>query len=312
MNRRRWIAVLPLLTQLGFAQESRPDETPASAPAADFLRFRTTGDDEGALEVAVARYRDAEGRTVDLVSAIHIADAAHYRDLQRLFEEYDALLYELIGPEGAKPRPGQRQDSVISLFQKFLQRGLGLAFQLEGIDYRQPNFVHADISASEFGTLTEERGEGFWRTLHRAYVSSMAQQAALARAADPDAPPFDMVSAVRRGEGLHLLRMTLARLFDTMELQMAAFEGVGEGGSVIIGARNERAIEVLQQQLAAGKRRLGIYYGAGHMPDLDRRLRALGFTLTDVRWLTAWDVSKARDAKRDPKSDGATSRPADK
>jgi len=51
-------------------------------------------------------------------------------------------------------------------------------------------------------------------------------------------------------------------------------------------------IEVLQEQMAAGKRKLAIFYGAGHLLDLDQRLIDLKFKRTGHEWLTAWEISK--------------------
>ena len=60
---------------------------------------------------------------------------------------------------------------------------------------------------------------------------------------------------------------------------------------MLIGERNARAIRVLREQLMWNKRRLAIFYGAGHMPDLERRLvQGLGFTLESIEWVTAWTV----------------------
>jgi len=60
---------------------------------------------------------------------------------------------------------------------------------------------------------------------------------------------------------------------------------------------------VLNEALASGKRKIAIFYGGGHMPDLERRLRAeLGVEKVGVEWLPAWDVrsaeTKAREAEQ--------------
>ena len=67
----------------------------------------------------------------------------------------------------------------------------------------------------------------------------------------------------------------------------------GEDGSTIIGQRNRKALDVLRRELAKGKKRIGIFYGAGHLPDMEERL-AEGFGLypdiKSIKWLTAWDM----------------------
>ena len=65
-----------------------------------------------------------------------------------------------------------------------------------------------------------------------------------------------------------------------------------DGENVIIGDRNARCIEVLDREIAAGKKKLGIFYGAGHFPDIERRLLEKGFTRVSQKWATAWRVAK--------------------
>ena len=49
---------------------------------------------------------------------------------------------------------------------------------------------------------------------------------------------------------------------------------------------------MLKQQLAKGKKKIGIFYGAGHLNDMDERLRK-DFNLqpASITWLTAWDLA---------------------
>ena len=49
----------------------------------------------------------------------------------------------------------------------------------------------------------------------------------------------------------------------------------------------------VQRELAAGKKKIGIFYGAGHHPDMESRL-IKDFDLhpekSSIQWLTAWDM----------------------
>lgn len=62
---------------------------------------------------------------------------------------------------------------------------------------------------------------------------------------------------------------------------------------MIISDRNERCLGVMHRELAGGHRNLGIFYGAAHFPDLEKRLLDLGFKRTNQEWLTAWNIPKA-------------------
>ena len=45
---------------------------------------------------------DKDGLYVDLIGAIHIGDKAYYQQLNKDFSAYDALLYELVAPQGTR------------------------------------------------------------------------------------------------------------------------------------------------------------------------------------------------------------------
>ena len=82
---------------------------------------------------------------------------------------------------------------------------------------------------------------------------------------------------------------------------MAGFEGDGE--SVIVGERNKVAVRVLEKEIKAGKKKIGIFYGAAHMPDMEERLiKGLGFAqVGKERWLVAWDISKKKASDKPPR-----------
>jgi hypothetical protein len=64
-----------------------------------------------------------------------------------------------------------------------------------------------------------------------------------------------------------------------------------DADSAVIGARNQRAIDVLREQLKAGGKRVAIFYGVAHMPDMEQRLtEQLGFVYLDTTWIDAWKL----------------------
>jgi hypothetical protein len=76
---------------------------------------------------------------------------------------------------------------------------------------------------------------------------------------------------------------------------MASEDQAAREPRVLIEGRNERCLAVLQRELAAGRKNLGVYYGAAHMEHLERRLcQDLGFGRIDEQWLVAWDCSADR------------------
>jgi hypothetical protein len=255
---------------------------PAQEPAErrPFLRL-IDNEIDGRLELLIATYTKGSAELV-LYAALHIADPAHYLDLQRRFEAHDALLYELIADPTDRPSPGTRtEDDWFNMLQGGMGRGFGLVHQGDHIDYRPANFVHADMSPEEW----EE-------ALRRAGSSLIGEAIGMGKNHEPDREAeaaqgsIDLVAAFRSGKGAYELRRLGAQLMVQPDPQR-------DEPTVIIEGRNEKCLRVLAEQLAAGKQKLGIYYGAGHMEHLERRLlQDLGWKRTGEQWVTAWDNSK--------------------
>ena len=65
----------------------------------------------------------------------------------------------------------------------------------------------------------------------------------------------------------------------------------GPNGSVILTERNKAAVKVLSDTVKAGKKKISLFYGAAHMPDLSKRVREMGFKpVGAVEWKQAWDL----------------------
>jgi hypothetical protein len=276
---------------LAFSSEDRaraPLETSTS-----FLRFVEGKPGEGRLETGLATYEGEGGVQVDLIGAVHVGDAAYYRRLQRRFEDYEALLYEMIKPEGVSPEASDRPDNLLSAFQRGLKNILGLDFQLDAIRYDKPNFVHADMDPDTFFRLQKEKGESILSLLWKSWMAQMKS----AGQGKKQMNAFELLVALASDDSASALKLLFAREMNDMERIMAGFEGEGEE-SVIVSERNKVAMRVLGESLAAGKRKIGIFYGAGHMADLERRLvRDLGFRLVRTEWLCAWDVRRGKKSR---------------
>jgi hypothetical protein len=165
-----------------------------------------------------------------------------------------------------------------------LKNTLKLEAQVACIDYTRPNFVHADMTARAFAAKQEERGEGFLQLWMR-----MARAQALAPQPNyKDPGVLKILEILCRPDSATELKRLMGRMFDAVETVMSGMEG--PEGSVIISDRNKVAIEVLKIHLALDKKKFGIFYGAAHLPDMEKRLVDLGFTLEKVEWITAWDL----------------------
>ena len=280
--------------------------------------IRVDEDDSAArLQTAVTRM-EKDGATVDLIGAVHIADKAYYEALVERFKGYDALLFEMIGGEklgrveaGAEPEaveepeaddteetetaaPEKERDlSGLRGIYDSVARFLQLSGQSESIDYRAPNFVHADLTLAEFNRLQDERNESVL-----GFALKSALNADKTKTREPDAAK--LLAALLTGKS-NLLKLELVHTLGQGDDQIAAFAGE----SVIISDRNQRCIDVMNREIAAGHKNLGIFYGAAHFPDMEKRLVELGFKRVKQEWMTAWDIPKKAAPAPKEKKDAA-------
>ena len=271
--------------------------TPASIVFADASTefVRIAEDDQNrptALQLAVVRYVAADARlglSVDLVGAVHIGDAAYYAQLNELFESYDVLLYELVAPSDAMvtQRVAKRK-GLLSTTQVGLTRLLGLSFQLDEINYDRENFVHADLSPTELKQSMEQRGESLYVYFWRLFYASVDNYAKDPLGWNDMQKISGMLSA---GQDDSLKTLIAYEMTDMSQIQDVLGE---DSGSAVIGARNQRAIDVLQREIAAGAKRIGIFYGVAHMPDLEERLLdQVGLAYEEMSWVDAWLLGSA-------------------
>lgn len=261
--------------------------------AAEHMRFVEDDDGAARLETVVVKMTGPGGVLVDLVGAVHVADGAYFEALNERFKAYDAVLYELVGsPEKGKPLGNRAVANDarlgwIGTLQQKMKEALKLEGQLEKIDYTAANFVHADMGMEEFQKTQETKQETFLGL----WLKAMAAQQSVgsSEAAGNDlASVMVLMQILMKKDGSDDLKRLIGREFDQVESIMSGLEA--GGGTVIIGERNRVALEVMAAQIAVGKKRLAIFYGAGHFPDMQKRLEAMGFKKSGEEWLAAWSV----------------------
>lgn len=277
------------------AAESGTIEAEPVDADADLSFLQVTRDDSEQpqeLQTAIVKYvpvGDDDGTEVYLVGAVHVGDKPYYDALNEEFKQYDVLLYELVAPEGTRIPKGARAESrhPIGALQGAMKTMLDLEHQLECVDYQADNFVHADMSPDDFSKSMKRRNESFLKLYFRLLGASLAMQSkAAASGRNSD---VDLLMALFRDDPAIALKRIMADQFQDMEWMMGAFEG--DEGSTLISERNKVALEKLREQLDAAKKKVGVFYGAGHLDDMDQRLRRdFGLKPVEVRWLTAWDM----------------------
>ncbi|MBT8038178.1 MAG: TraB/GumN family protein [Verrucomicrobiae bacterium] len=262
-----------------------------SAPkrmASSFIRVKRDTENVK-LQTGITRYVKGEV-TVDLIGAIHIADAQYYTQLNQKFKAYESVLFEMVGGDqmkkGRLPEPAQEGDETmvkaINDLYGLLSQALRLQGQKEGINYQSANFVHADLSLKEFKNLQAQKGES---------LLGFALQSA-AKGADSKIKPPNLqklLMAMLSGNSNGMKR----ELVDTLGGADDQVSGM-LGESVIIGDRNTKCLKVLDGQIKAGKKKLAIFYGAAHFPDMEKKMMKAGYQKTTHHWLTAWNIPSDR------------------
>jgi hypothetical protein len=267
---------------------------PAASAHADsdtvFARVATHDDERPrALQMSIVTYTPRDNSrilSVDLVSAIHIGDSSYYAELNERFRDYDALLFELVAPQDAiVTNRLEERNGILSNAQIGMTKMLDLSFQLDEINYDAANFVHADLSPAELKQSMDDRGESLYVYFWRIFFASLDEYAK-----DPlGLKDWQMMGAMLSSDQDDSLKTIIAYEMTNIE-QVQDILGE-DSSSAVIGARNQRAIDVLQREIEAGARRVGIFYGVAHMPDLEERLlEQLGHGYDKTTWVDAWKL----------------------
>jgi hypothetical protein len=184
--------------------------------------------------------------------------------------------------------------------QSTLARSLGLVFQLEAIDYDRTNFLNSDLSILQIQTI----------------MAGGRPRAAPGQEGGTNAP-FEVLLQIMDGSSLlgSLFKMGMQLIAASPEMQAVAkltlIEAVGrlKGDlsdvqglppdwkqliKVLIEARNQNLMADLKAELkkAPASGSIAVFYGAGHMDDLEKRVTGdLHYLPADEIWLTAFSVN---------------------
>ena len=256
-----------------------------------FVRFSDgPGEWQGQLETAIKRYENEQGRAINLVAAIHIADEGYYAALNEFFTTQDLVLYEMVAEPDQRPGPqtASSGSSPLSMIQTLVARLLDVEFQLQQIDYRPENFRHADLSPGELSKIMADKNESFFSmVLDVAIAQQASAQSRNTQTGEVSITSLLMaLSTENQAQALkYLLAKELGRA-DSLLLDPQL-----EDNLTLLGDRNRVAIAAFENALAEpDKNVISLFYGAAHMPGLERAIRAMGFQETGEDWLTAWAI----------------------
>ena len=275
----------------------------AEAQGGSYIRLTREKGRPLAMEVAIRRFEHPERKSsVTLVSAIHIAEKTYYSSLNTRFRSFDHVLYELVAARGTRPTTEEVSQSELYHLVSTLQDPLHLVHQLDAIDYQAANFVHADLSFTELLAKDQARSDTQLPLTLRLLQDIVLMSDSLADPVTPEIAAFEALP-----ESLQVMRL-VSLLSDPAQLKvfLAALLVESEHAGVLVpGAhlfrflvedRNKEVMRVVEQYLERGSAELAVFYGAGHMPDLEQRLETAGFSVASTEWITAWDLTSARES----------------
>lgn len=258
-----------------------------------YVRTVQTGVDGFAMQTGSRLFRRAGSPDVDLVGVAHIGEAGYYDVVQRRLGLADLVLFEGV-TDGTKVEPLELDAEYLAREQgksgyARLARSMGLVSQAERIRYLpKERFRRCDLTIQEMiGLLDQDIAKG-------------GDVAEGAREAKREIESIQQVLGGRSwlmNSVLGLVSMShpiRARL----RLGLVGLGGeTGEGGAasprlrrLILEDRNRKVISELGKVLReeGGKRRVAVFYGAGHHAGLERDLRRMGYVpVGGIAWADA-------------------------
>ena len=313
---RLFVGIGALLALVGFVGSCTGPRAKSAAPA-PYMRVVQTEDGAIQLQIALRSFTPPRptAPVIWLAAVAHIGDSNYYHALQRRLDEQPLVLFEGVGrPDAgddapAKPdvagrphNPWMRHAADDSL-QSTMASSLGLVFQLEAIDYDRPHFRNSDLSLRQIQRLlTGPPGKAAGDT----GTKPNAQFIALMQVMDGHSLLGMIAQFGMRllGSSPKLQAMTKLMLIEIFGQLNGDFTKMGAASPeikellrVLIESRNQIVLEDLKVELKKDRppASLAVFYGAGHMGDLQKRLvRELRYRPgTDV-WLTAFSVNPSQ------------------
>ncbi len=190
--------------------------------------------------------------------------------------------------------------------QAQLAQALDLAFQLEAIDYQQPNWRCSDLAMDQLNRALRARGIDFI-----GFSSTLAGSSMPAQVIKMILRFTRWADAFLGGAIADTLKVAMIEMLGDDVIMQQSLEQMGEGFSeVIVDLRNSKTIEDLRQIIKEEPEigSVAIFYGAAHMPDFEQQLaeklgyRPLLASATDPtisaapEWLKAIEVDLTSSA----------------
>jgi len=272
-----------------------------NAPPLPYMRVIHPDSNTVALQISARRFVPARGRSpvIWLSGASHIGESNYFASLQRHLDAQALVLFEGVGGKDKKMR--FNPDEEVSI-QHTMAASLGLVFQLSAVNYDRPHFRNSDLTIAQLqgllagGTTTNRADRGRASGAGEEFQQLMQIMDGSSFLGTLLHAGLKLIGSSPKLQAL--TKVMLIEILGQLKGDMAQLKGVPPEIQrlleVIIRERNRVVFDDLKMELRAFSppRSIAVFYGAGHMADLERLLRdELKYRPLDEVWLTALVVN---------------------
>lgn len=205
------------------------------------------------LEVASDRYDHPDGRRVEILGAVHVAEGFFYAASVARLEAHDAVRFEgLIDDEGGDTDEPRR-----------VAEAYGLVAQ-SSIDTDRPGWSRSDLTVSTLKRRMADAG-----------VDAATVRELLGH---PDDPPPEPLEVATGGTQQALAQLALVK-------QLA--KPPSDDPPTVRWILEERDRHVVDALIDEGLRDVGLWYGADHLPGMGQALQEAGYRAPERTWTPA-------------------------
>ena len=181
----------------------------------------------------------------------------------------------------------EENDEQINIQQE-LADALGLEFQLDALPYEEPNWFCSDLTIDEVQEKMEEKG------VDSIMLDTLTGESMMAKLTSGMMKLLPLLDALAGGgvkETARLLMIEMLSMPGSDQLIDSAQPNLME---VIIIDRNTELLKDVAATLDVVEdvTTIGVLYGAGHMPDLEKRIDVIfGYEPVEERWFKTMSVN---------------------
>ena len=278
------------------------------APVEPYVRISNTQSNLLELQIAIRRFvpPGRSGPSVWLTGVSHLGETNYFAAVQQFLDLRTLVLFEGVGESEGNGKPSMRDSSRSSL-QNSMAASLGLVFQLDAIDYTSPRFRHSDLSVRQLRSILAQQTQAPPTEPGAGQATAAGHQfEGLLKAMQGDSLLNTILQFgmrfIRASPKLQALsRLALMDILERIQGDPLQIQGLPPSWKRLLEVLIEERNRKVSQDLGSALKTLGkqdsvsIFYGTGHMPDLEKRLRQdWGYRPASQMWFTVFSVDLAK------------------